>query len=242
MMIASVLFLILILGFSGISRIFDQDKVSGVRELSGVATAFWAAFVSLLGLIAVRSLMRREIAGMGLSTAQLALELDQKAGLNVRKVGAFKPINRTRGILAASAGAFILLLNFLPDPSNVHVAEFFMRLNRTIQLLGFFLLVKARRYFQPDADSVLHLDQRSPILFSAPSMTTKSRPMGTVIRLSLTSLSKPASRIISRVLAPLLQSDHPRKPSRNLVPPAFFCQMTNGRTGCSTGCAAPRPS
>ncbi len=165
LIIASVLLLILVLGFGSVSHIFEQDKVSGTREIGGMVTAFWTALVGLLGLIAVRSLIRRKIVGVGLSTAQLALELDQKGGANVRQAGGFKPMNRTRGILAASGGALILLLNFLPDPSNVHVAEFLMRLNRDLQLLAYFLLVRARRYFQPDADSVLHVDQRPPILF-----------------------------------------------------------------------------
>ena len=40
-----------------------------------------------------------------------------------------------------------------------------MRINQYGSLLGFFLLLRARRYFQVDADSLLAVDQRPPILF-----------------------------------------------------------------------------
>jgi hypothetical protein len=64
------------------------------------------------------------------------------------------------------AGAVLLLGWILaPTPNNPLLAQSMLRMSQQVNLLGFFLLLRARRYFQVDADSLLAVDRRPPILF-----------------------------------------------------------------------------
>jgi hypothetical protein len=68
-------------------------------------------------------------------------------------------------LVIGAAGALVILAVAAPSPSNKFLEEFRLRTANNLELLGFFLLVRARRYFQIDADSLLAVDRRPPILF-----------------------------------------------------------------------------
>jgi hypothetical protein len=59
----------------------------------------------------------------------------------------------------------LLVVGFAPIPSNEQLEEVYLRFSHYITLLAFFLVVRARRYLQVDADSLLAVDERAPILF-----------------------------------------------------------------------------
>lgn len=52
-----------------------------------------------------------------------------------------------------------------PLPSDPKLAEQMLRVSWQFNLLGFYLLVIARRYFQVSADALLAVDKRAPVLF-----------------------------------------------------------------------------
>jgi len=149
-----------------VTSIFNQDRTQAIQQLSSVLTAGWIAAVSVLGWISLVMLRRMKITAMGAPLDRVLRQLMENAGLNAVQATHIKRINTPRGTLIGLAGAFVLLILILaPIPSNKQLAEVMLRSNQQLTLLGFFLLVRARRYFQINADSLLAVDRRPPILF-----------------------------------------------------------------------------
>ena len=149
-----------------LTSIFDQDRPQAIQQLSALLTAFWIAGVSLLGWISLMMLRRMKITAMGAPLDRVLRQLIKNAGLNAAHATHIKRINTPRGTVIGLAGAFVLLILILaPIPSNKELADVMLRSNQQLTLLGFFLLVRARRYFQINADSLLAVDRRPPILF-----------------------------------------------------------------------------
>ena len=61
----------------------------------------------------------------------------------------------------------------------------FLRLTPQINLLGFFLIVRVRRYFQVSADSLLAVDKRAPVLFLRSFADDERQQYGTSQRVLL---------------------------------------------------------
>ena len=71
-----------------------------------------------------------------------------------------------RGLAYGIAGATVLLgVALAPIPTVGRQASYALRAIDQLNILGFFLIVRARRYFQVSADSLLAVDKRPPILF-----------------------------------------------------------------------------
>jgi hypothetical protein len=109
--------------------------------------------VALLGWISLIRLRRMNIAAMGATVDQVLFRLAKNAGVTAVRATDIRRINKPRALVLGAAGALVLLVYFL----KIH--------GFLLSLLGFSLLVRARRYFQIDADSLLAADRRPPILF-----------------------------------------------------------------------------
>jgi hypothetical protein len=149
-----------------LSNLMEQDRAHAVQQMSALLNAFWIAAVSLLGWISLSRLRKTNITAMGATVDQVLSRLAKRAGVAAVQATHIKRINTPRGLAMGAAGALVLLLLIVvPTPSNKILADFMLRMNQQVTLLGFFLLLRARRYFQTDADSLLAVDQRPPILF-----------------------------------------------------------------------------
>ena len=116
---------------------------------------------------------------MDATVEQVVLGLAKNAGFRALQARDIKRINKPRGLVIGTAGILILLALILaPVPSNKIFSDAYLRMSQQFMLLGFFLLVRARRYFQIDADSLLAVDRRPPILFLR-SFEDQTRPCWT---------------------------------------------------------------
>jgi hypothetical protein len=143
-----------------------QDRVETILQLRGFLIAVWVGGVAVLGWISLMLLRRIKIAAIGATVDQILLRLNMKAGVTAVRATHIKRINKPRGLVIGTAGLLLLVALILaPVPSNKAFADAFLRTSWQISLLGFFLLVRARRFFQVDADSLLAVDRRPPVLF-----------------------------------------------------------------------------
>lgn len=82
-----------------------------------------------------------------------------------------KRINKAAGIACGALGVFLLVGSaaaYYFASANAHDFNDIRQLTQLsngIDALGFFLLLRMRRYFQIDADALLRIDKRQPILF-----------------------------------------------------------------------------
>jgi hypothetical protein len=139
------------------AKVLELDRVEFIQELSGLLNSVWIGSVALLGWISLTLLRKMKLNEMGVTVGQVLLRLAKNAGVNAVQATSIKRINKPRGLAIGAAGAFVLLAMYLPPvlaPAQLLAL-----------LLGFFLLIRARRYFQIDADSLLAVDRRPPILF-----------------------------------------------------------------------------
>ncbi len=145
-----------------IADLLDSEK----GESTGSFMVLYIGGVALLGWISLLLLRRMKITVMGATAGQILFLLTSKAGVAAKRAVDIKRINKPRGLVIGAAGILLLVAVILsPVPENQSAANAFLRVSQYINLLGFFLLVRARRYFQIDADSLLAVDRRSPILF-----------------------------------------------------------------------------
>lgn len=153
--------------FASVSNAFGEDrKLETMQELSGMAVAAWVGAAAAAGWLSLVALRRMKIAGLNSTVDQLLGYLSSKAGSRAEMATHIRRINPTRGYLVGGLGVLVLLaVAFAPMPSNKILAEFWLKESNQVSLVGFFLLVRARRHFQVDADSLLEVDRRAPILF-----------------------------------------------------------------------------
>lgn len=153
----------------GIVNFLKQDRAQAtesIREVSTVMNLAWILATSLLGWISLLLLRSMKITGMGATVDQVLFGLGKKAGDRAARATKIRRINKPLGWVMGVAGAVLLLGWILaPAPNNPLLAQSMLRVSQQVNLLGFFLLLRARRYFQVDADSLLAVDQRPPILF-----------------------------------------------------------------------------
>ena len=149
-----------------VSNFMAQNRAEVIGNLSGLFNAVWVGSVALIGWISLIRLRRMNITAMGATVEQILLRLAKNTGATTVQATDIKRINKPRGLVIGGAGALVLLALILtPLPHNKIWADAMLRSSQQIGLLGFFLLVRARRYFQIDADSLLAVDRRPPMLF-----------------------------------------------------------------------------
>ena len=102
----------------------------------------------------------------GIRLRELLTRLKRQGGASAEHLATARQIDRRRGVLYGIGGAVLLLaVTFAPLPTEGRQATNVLRLFQQLNLLAFFLIVRARRYFQVSADSLLAVDKRPPILF-----------------------------------------------------------------------------
>ena len=145
---------------------FSGLMESKLADTVGLIGIFYISCVALVGWTALILLQRTKITGMEVTVNRILSNLEKKAGVPAKKAAEIKCINRPRGLVIGAAGLLVLLAVILaPIPDDENLSRIFLRSVEQIKWLGFFLLVRARRYFQIDADSLLAVDRRPPILF-----------------------------------------------------------------------------
>ncbi len=120
----------------------------------------------IFGLVSVWRLRRMRIQSIGVRLVELLHNLTSQRGSRAIDATQIKRVNLPRGIFNGALGGLILLgIIFVPLPADPGKAGNFLRIFQYANLLAFFLLIRARRYFQVSADSLLAVDKRNPILF-----------------------------------------------------------------------------
>ena len=145
----------------------EQPGEDGLVDLLlGLLGSLTIAGVALPSFVCVLLLRRMRIEPIGVPLTDLLARLAGHGGATAIEATHMQRINRPRGIAFAAAGAILLLgVIVAPMPADTQTATNVMRLVDQATLLAFFLLVRARRYFQVSADSLLAADKRPPILF-----------------------------------------------------------------------------
>ena len=103
---------------------------------------------------------------MGVRLDELLAGLTARGGQAAPRVTSVQRTDVRRGLAYGIAGATVLLgVALVPIPAGGRQASTALRAIDQLNILGFFLVVRARRYFQVSADSLLAADKRPPILF-----------------------------------------------------------------------------
>lgn len=126
----------------------------------------WLAGGAIPGFVCVLLLYRMRIAPTGVRLDELLAGLTERSGISGLGLARIQRTGVQRGLTYGIVGATVLLgATFWPLPTEWQQASNTLRVIQQLNVLGFFLLVRARRYFQVSADSLLAVDKRPPILF-----------------------------------------------------------------------------
>lgn len=145
----------------------------GINPFTGdlqsmIAFAAYLQFVAVAvpGFLCVLLLRRMRIAPMNVRLADLLEDLNGRGGEPAARWDNVQRIDMRRGVMFGLAGmALVLAAQLAPVSTDSRYASTVFRGIEQATMFGFFLLIRARRYFQVSADSLLAVDKRSPILF-----------------------------------------------------------------------------
>ena len=159
-----LLALVTVLGLSSIH--LSTDLFENVEALARLFGLLWIAGIAIPGFICVLLLRRMKIAPMDVPVTKLITQLIQRGGVSAPTVThVHRPGLRRAIVYGVIGGAILLGTTFVPLPSDINQASTMMKVTQQLNLLAFFLIVRARRHFQVSADSLLAVDKRPPILF-----------------------------------------------------------------------------
>jgi hypothetical protein len=139
-----------------------------------VAGGFCWCAVTLAALFRLR---RMKLQGLPASLQQLAQTMadDGRVASQAIDLSQVQRVNKNKGIAYGVIGAGVLIVSAfawhqvegLPAFQSLSARQQLDagRLSSVVDALGFFLLIRMRRYFQIDADALLRSDPRPPILF-----------------------------------------------------------------------------
>ena len=126
----------------------------------------WMILLSVPAMICVLVLRGARVSPFGIRLKALVDQV-RELGRAPLKAGLRVPcIDRRRGALYVAIAICVVALEVaLPTPSDPNTARSLDRIYPQFTLLACYLLFRARRYFQIDADVLLKLDPRPPVLF-----------------------------------------------------------------------------
>jgi len=149
-----------------------SQTMPGIVFLFALIPAFLMSAGAVGGLVSVLLLRTVWIATFEVSLMELLRDLSSRSRLEAVGVTKIKRVNVSYGTVLAVLGMiFVVVPHFVPLPLALTWYDQSLLgrlLVRSLQLsppLGYFLLIRARRYFQFSADSLLSIDKRKPILF-----------------------------------------------------------------------------
>jgi hypothetical protein len=138
----------------------------GLQSFLGFVVFLWFAAVAVPGAVFVLLLRRMRIAPMGTPLADLLTDLAARGGPSAEQLTSLPRVNMRRGLTYGFLGVAILVgAQLAPVPMEGRNATTALRGVEQVMIFGFFLLIRARRYFQVSADALLAVDKRAPILF-----------------------------------------------------------------------------
>jgi FHA domain len=144
----------------------DGIKLENFQEFNSIFTMLWLSGGAIAGFVSVLLLRKMRIAAFGVPLVELLRDLKSYEGKRDPEAKTIKKVDAPRGTVFGVLGGLILLVVvFAPLPNNSRMASNYARISQQISLLGYFMLIRARRYFQISAASLLSVDKRKPILF-----------------------------------------------------------------------------
>lgn len=147
-------------------RIGFAQRDSDLQAFSAIVTYLQFAAVALPGFVCVLRLRRMRVLSLGVPLTDVLASLNAHAGTSAASQTALRSDGRRRGVAYGVCGlALVLAANFAPMFLHGRPAEMVLRVSQAANLSGFFVLIRARRYFQVSADALLAVDKRAPILF-----------------------------------------------------------------------------
>jgi hypothetical protein len=136
-----------------------------VEAILTLSVALYAVAVAIPGFVCLLILRSTRVAPMGVRLDELITGLTARAEEAAPHVTNLQRVDVRRGIAYGLAGAAVLLGGMLAPVPTGRQATTVLRVIEQLNILGFFLVVRARRYFQVSADSLLATDKRPPVLF-----------------------------------------------------------------------------
>jgi len=157
-------FIGLIAALASAAALSPQEGMGKIDNWLGLVTGVWFSAIAIPGFVCTVMLRRMRLPG-GVSLGAMVDDLRSRGDVQSPGVGLKERANATRGIAYSALGALVLLTStFWQRPDAVSESSYY-RLVEQLNLLGFFLIVRARRHFQVRADALLAVDKRPPILF-----------------------------------------------------------------------------
>jgi hypothetical protein len=125
--------------------------------------------LAVAGLVSVLRLRRMRLLPFDLPLVGLPSELRSRSEPLPRRSKSARRLNAPLGVFLAAVGIVIILACALFPPLVMNRSDAMTSIVFSFpQVPGWILLMRSRRYFQVDADSLLSVDKRRPILFLRP--------------------------------------------------------------------------
>ena len=158
--------MMMLAAWSAYSSAPDGGDAAVFALITQATNALVFAGVAIPSFVCVLMLRKVRIAPTRTPLRDLLEDLEKRGGSSAVSTAKLPRANAPRGIAFVVVGAILLLgVIVVPLPSDPHTASNAARMSEYVMLLGFFLLVRGRRYFQVSADALLAVDHRPPILF-----------------------------------------------------------------------------
>ena len=131
---------------------------------------FQLAAVAIAEFVCVLVLRRMRVARLGARVRELIESLNDRGSEPAVHSKSMRRINRPRGLTYGIIGLALVLLpqlvtSAITEGKAADVVRWVWFISSMIPVAGFVLIIRARRYFQIDADALLAVDTRSPVLF-----------------------------------------------------------------------------
>ena len=160
-----------VVGFMGLALAFTS--ISEGQSLAPTPQSFlmvvglvWYVGIAIPGFVCVWALRKTRLEPLGVSLTDVLTSLRARGGSSGLSVTKAPRAGARRGFAYGIGGAAVLVGTTLaPVPANEQLAMNMLRATEQLNLLGFFLIVRARQYFQVSAESLLAVDKRPPVLF-----------------------------------------------------------------------------